>query len=93
MLEARHALRQIYANTLQRNIIIDTLDEMKARGLPQAEYDKFLNEAIDIGLIPVAGRSIIGGKIVTEKDILKVEHILEKVDENFDKNRYFYGIG
>ena len=93
MLEARTALRGIYANTMRRNVIRETLDEMLKRGLPREEYNKFLNEAIEIGLIPVAGRSRIGGRLITENDILTIEDVLEKVDENFDKNRYFYGIG
>jgi len=66
MLESRHALRKLYAQTLKTNVIKATLDEMLARGLPKSIYNKYLDEAIDIGLIPVPGRSKIGDRILTE---------------------------
>ena len=66
---------------------------MLARGLPKELYDKYLNEAIDIGLIPVVGRSRINGKLLTEEDILKATDILEELPPDFTSNRSWYGIG
>lgn len=93
MILARDALREIYARTLRRNVIEELLEEMYKRGLPRYIYNQYKKEAIELGLIPVVGQSRINGKLVTENDILTIEDILEKVDHNFDKNRYFYGIG
>lgn len=93
MLEARAALRQIYADSLKRNSIEETLLEMRRRGLPEEEYQRYRNEAIDIGLIPVVGRSRINGKLLTEDDILKEEDILGAVPQDFSSNRYWYGVG
>lgn len=93
MLPGRRALRDIYARALESNSIRATLDEMRARGLPKELYDKYLNEAIEIGLIPVVGRSKIDGKFITAKDILTKDDILENVKENFKDNRYWYGVG
>ena len=93
MLKARGALRKIYAETLDKNVIMMTLDEMKARGLPKELYDQYLNEAIDIGLIPVVGRSRIGGKLLTEKDILNVNDILKEVPDDFKGDYGWYGVG
>lgn len=93
MLKARAGLRTIYAKTLDANSIRLTLDEMRARGLPKDLYEKYLNEAIDIGLIPVVGRSRVGGKLLTKGDILTKEEILENVKERFNDNRYWYGVG
>ena len=70
MLTARAALRDIYANTLERNVVLSTLDEMKSRGFPEELYDRYLEEAIDKGLIPVPGRSKIGGRYITEKELV-----------------------
>jgi hypothetical protein len=66
---------------------------MKARGLPKDVYNAYLNEAIDIGLIPVPGRSVIGGKVVKIEDILTKEDILEKLPADFKTDRDFYGVG
>ena len=93
MLKARHALRQIYANVLDKNVIKATLDEMKARGLPADIYDKYLNEAIDIGLIPVVGRSRIGGKLLTDQDILLRSDVLKEIPKGFESNFGWYGVG
>lgn len=94
MLKARKALRQIYAKALDKNVILMVLDEMRARGLPKELYDKYLNEAINIGLIPKAGRSIIDGKVLREEDILTVEDILREIpDDEFNDDLYFYGVG
>lgn len=93
MLKARTALRQIYANAAEKNVIKATLDEMRARGLPQDIYQKYLDEAIDIGLIPVVGRSRIGGKLLTDQDILLREDVLEEIPEGFESNFGWYGIG
>ena len=93
MLKARQALREIYARAVQGESVKATLDEMLARGLPRDLYNKYLNEAIDIGLIPVVGRSRIDGKLVTKADILTAKDILENVPSEFKDNRYWYGIG
>lgn len=93
MLEARQALREIYAGTLKSESIKWTLDEMYARGLPRELYLKYLNEAIDTGLIPVAGRSRIDGRLVTKEDILTRDMLLAKIPQDFKSNRYWYGVG
>jgi hypothetical protein len=93
MLQAREALRGIYGEVLSSNVIKDTLDEMLKRGLPKELYTKYLNEAIDSGLIPVPGRSVIGGKVITEKDILKMKDIMEDVETEFRSDRGWYGVG
>jgi hypothetical protein len=66
---------------------------MRARGLPKDLYDQYLNEAIDTGLIPVPGRSVVGGKVLQIEDILTREDILKPIEHKFDKNLYWYGIG
>jgi SPP1 gp7 family putative phage head morphogenesis protein len=93
MLKARNALRGIYAKTLDRNVIKSTLDEMKARGLPKELYDKYLEEAIELGLIPVPGKSRVGGKLLKESDILKKEDILKQIPSNFQDDYGWYGVG
>jgi len=94
MIPVRRGLRDIYANTLSRNVIKDTLDEMRARGLPKAIYDARLQEAIDLGLIPVAGRSKVNGKVLTKDDILKKGDILEDLNkEPYGDDRNWYGVG
>jgi SPP1 gp7 family putative phage head morphogenesis protein len=93
MLEARKALREIYAKALKGDSIKKTLDELKARGLPDKVYKEFLDEAISIGLIPVVGKSRIGGKLVTKDDILTADDILRQIPEDFQNDFYWYGIG
>ena len=93
MLKGRQALRGIYARTLQANIIENTLKEMRSRGLPEELFQQYLKEAIEIGLIPVAGRSRVGGKLLTDKDILKEEDILQMVPDGFKKDYGWYGVG
>ena len=93
MLDSRKALREIYANAVSKNSIKATLDELLARGLTKETYNKYLNEAIETGLIPVSGRSRVGGRLLTEDDILKPEDVLKPVKENFSDNNYWYGIG
>ena len=93
MLDARKALRGIYSRAVSNTSIKDTLNELYNRGLPRDLYLKYLKEAQDIGLIPVAGRSNIGGRIISDKDILKPEDVLQQVDESLGSNRYWYGIG
>jgi hypothetical protein len=89
----RRALRRIYAETLDKNVIKLVLDEMLARGLSREIYDKYLNDAIDRGLIPVPGRSVIGGRVITEDDILKPEDILEDIPFDFEHDYGWYGVG
>lgn len=93
MLQARKALRELYADSLKANVFRDTLDEMRRRGLPDDLYHKYMEEAIDTGLIPVAGRSVVNGKVMTEADILKREDILKEIKDDFTTDRYFYGVG
>ena len=90
---AKNALRQIYADTLERNVVLETLNEMRKRGLPQELYDKYLNEATDKGLIPVPGRSVVGGKVLKIEDILTKEDILQALPPDYTSNRSFYGVG
>ena len=93
MLSAKSALKKIYARTLEAGSVKATLDEMLKRGLPKELYKQYMDEAINIGLIPVVGRSRVGGKLLTEADILKKEDILQEINENFKKNLSWYGIG
>lgn len=90
---AKRALREIYAETLKSNPILATLNEMKARGLPKELYDKYLNEAIDTGLIPVPGRSKIGGRTLLASDVLRPQDILQQINGSYTSNRDWYGIG
>ena len=66
---------------------------MKARGLPQDLYDKYLQEAIDLGLIPIKDVSKIGDKVLKESDILTEEDILKEISEKFTDEYGWYGIG
>lgn len=93
MTRGRKALREIYAEMVNRNSIKLTLDEMYRRGLPKKLYYQYLNEAIDVGLIPVPGRSRIGGRLLTEKDILSAADILEHTPDGFVSNHGWYGVG
>lgn len=93
MLEAKEALRNIYALAVQKESIRETLLEMRRRGLPKELYEKYLNEAIDTGLIPVAGRSRVAGRLLTKDDILTREDIMEAIPIGFKSNHSFYGIG
>jgi hypothetical protein len=93
MLEVRSALRGIYAKTLDANVVKGVLDEMLARGFPKELYDKYLEEAIEKGLIPVEGKSTVGGKLLRKEDILRKEEVLKPVPENFDDDIYWYGVG
>ncbi len=93
MLKARDALRKTYAEMLKNNVVIMVLDEMRARGLPKELYDKYLEEAIEKGLIPVPGKSKIGGKTITEKDILNTKDILKEIPRGFSNDYGWYGVG
>jgi hypothetical protein len=93
MTKARKALRKIYGEVMDKNVIKMTLDEMRSRGLPKDLYDKYLKEAIESGLTPVAGKSKIAGKTMTEEDILKALDILEDVPDGFNADRAWYGVG
>jgi len=93
MLKARKALKDIYAQVMKTNVIEETLKEMLKRGFPKKLYDKYRNEAIELGLIPVAGRSKVAGKVLTKEDILTIEDVLENVNDDFSSNYYWYGVG
>ena len=92
MLEARKALREIYAESLDKNVIKMTLDEMRARGLPKDLYNKYMEEAVELGLIPIPGKSRIGGRLVKESDILRVEDILRDLPDDFKSDYGWYGV-
>ncbi|RLA35640.1 MAG: hypothetical protein DRQ64_10625 [Gammaproteobacteria bacterium] len=88
------ALNNIYADMLKKNVIIETLDEMKSRGLPKEIYDQYMNEAIDIGLIPIPGRSKIDGRVLTIDDILTPAMIrggIKDFDAGNDEGMYGWG--
>jgi hypothetical protein len=93
MLKARKAMQGIYKEALQRNVIKETLDEMLARGFPKKLYKQYLNEAEELGLIPVPGKSTLDGKLMTEDDILKLEDFVDDISEEFNDNKYWYGVG
>ena len=93
MVSARAGLRQIYANAVDAQSLKWTLDEMLARGLPREIYDAYLDEAERIGLIPVIGKSVVGGKKLTKADILTKADVLKAIREDFKTNYSFYGIG
>jgi SPP1 gp7 family putative phage head morphogenesis protein len=93
MVLARRALKDIYADVLEVNIIQEVLDEMRARGLPKATYEEYLKEAIELGLIPVEGKSRVGGKVLRDSDILKKEDILRDVQDDFEDDFGWYGVG
>lgn len=93
MEDARGSLRGIYADLVSRQSVKQTLDEMLARGLPKELYNQYLEEAKDLGIIPVAGRSIIGGKVITNEDILKADDILDTIEEKAGGDRGWYGVG
>jgi SPP1 gp7 family putative phage head morphogenesis protein len=93
MLEAREALKKIYAEALEKNVVRLTLEEMRARGLPQEIYERYLEEAIESGLIPVIGKSRINGRLMKESDILKIEDILKNTPRDFKSDYGWYGVG
>jgi len=93
MSSGRTALKEIYAKSLKANVIEAVLDEMLARGFPKKLYDQYLEEAIEKGLIPIPGQSKIGGKTMTEVDILKVEDILQEIKEDVGSDYGWYGVG
>lgn len=93
MVKAKAALRNMYADAVERNSIKQTLDLMRDRGLPKDIYDKYLEEAIMKGLIPVPGKSVIGGKVLTIDDILKRSDIIQPIPEGFNNDLGFYGLG
>ena len=93
MVDGRDALRVIYADAVEKQSIEATLLEMRRRGLPQEVYEAYREEAILKGLIPVAGKSVVGGKVLREEDILTRDDVLQKIEHDFEQNRYFYGVG
>jgi DNA-directed RNA polymerase len=94
LLLAKEALRESYAQAVDANVIQATLFEMLKRGMPFKMYKAYLDEAKDLGLIPVAGRSKIGTRVITEDDILKSEDIRAPFPKEFWRaNQGWYGIG
>jgi SPP1 gp7 family putative phage head morphogenesis protein len=93
MYASKVELRRIYAQSMEKDTIKMTLDLLLERGLPKETYNKYLNEAIDKGLIPIAGRSRVGGKLLTKGDILTQEDVLKEIREDFWNDNFgFYGI-
>ena len=93
IVKARSALRKIYADSLNNNSVKLTLDEMLKRGLPRDIYNAYLNEAIELGIIPIPGRSRVGGRLLKDTDILSREDILREVPEVFEDDLGWYGVG
>jgi SPP1 gp7 family putative phage head morphogenesis protein len=93
LMDGRRELRKIYADMLKNNVVLMVLGEMRARGLPKHIYDQYLEEAIEKGLVPVPGKSILDGRVMTEDDILKPEDILQEVPYGFEQNYGWYGVG
>lgn len=93
MVNAKAALRTMYADAVDRNSVKQTLDLMRERGLPYDLYKKYLDEAISKGIIPVAGKSRVGGKLLTEEDILKRSDITKPIPIGFKDDLGFYGLG
>lgn len=93
MLPARQGIKEIYADAVDSQSLLWTLNEMRARGMPKEVYEAYLDEAERLGLIPVVGKSVVGGKTLTEKDILKRSDVLIPLKNDFKTNKYFYGIG
>jgi hypothetical protein len=93
MTTARQALKEVYAELLDNSVVKDVLDEMLARGLPKVTYDAELKRAIEIGLIPVPGVSVVGGKLLEISDILTKEDILKATSTDFTDDNSWYGIG
>ena len=93
MLKARDALQKIYADMLDKNVVLLTLKEMRKRGLPKHLYEQYLKEAIEIGIIPVPGKSKIDGRVMRIEDILTKKDVLKELDHNFTNDNYFYGVG
>jgi len=94
MIKAKTAIRKMYADAVTKNTVKATLDLLRERGLPKELYDQYLEEAIEKGIIPIAGKSKVGGRLMTEQDILKAEDILEDIPPDFWKHdKGFYGIG
>jgi hypothetical protein len=78
---------------LNKNVIEMVLDEMLARGLPRDVYDQFKREAVRDGLIPVPGQSEVGGRKLTEDDILRAADILTTIPEDVEVDYGWYGVG
>ena len=62
-------------------------------GMGKDLYEKYLTEAIDIGLIPIAGKSRVGGKLLKESDILTDKDILKDIPKGFKNDYGWYGVG
>ena len=76
-MRAKGALRRIYADTLDADIVRDTLKEMRRSGMTRASYLEFIKEAERLGLIP------------DKRDALRREEVLAPLKDD----EYWYGIG
>jgi len=75
--KSKAALRKIYADTLDRNVLLETLEVMRKEGLTQESYDRLLEKAKREGII------------VPKVEQLSKEEVLAPLEEGFD----FYGVG
>lgn len=90
------ALREAYANAVDANIVDAVLEEMVKRGLPRSVAKEFREEAIVLGLLPIAGKSKIGGRYMTPEDILTKKDVLSAIESGlsaYETNKSWYGIG
>lgn len=69
--ESKDALREIYGNAAESDIIRKTLRAMREEGLSRASYEKFLKKAKDMGLLD-------------PDDPLTKKEILQEIKEGFD---------
>lgn len=92
MIKARKALRELYARALKGESVLKTLKEMRSRGLPKELYVKYLKEAVDKGIIPIVGKSRVGGRLITKDDILTAEDILKAIPAGFENDFGWYGV-
>ena len=76
--KAKNALRELYADAVESDIVESTLKAMRKEGLSKESYDKFRKEAIDRGLIVEDKRQGL-----TKQDIIRT----------LEDDEYFYGIG
>lgn len=94
MVPARKTLRTLYSKALKSNVVAETLKEMRARGLPEAVYLKRLQEATELGLIPVVGKTKFKSRLLQVDDLLKSEDILKDLESDpYGLDLNWYGVG
>lgn len=92
--KARQGVRELYSEVLKKNVILETLNEMRKRGLPDKIYYEKLDEAIELGLIPVEGKTLIKGRLLKDEDLLKAADILQGIDiaDPYANDKNWYGV-